>query len=1531
MDGNSPIGQDKSGKGNDFTPVNFGGSVALDSPAVSGAKPILNTTQGGTQAGVGVFGSKVGAYYAVTVASVGGGNRYHFDGVDRPNPTLIRGATYTFDQSDSTNDNHPLRFSTTSNGSHGGGSEYTDGVVTNGTPGTAGAYTKITVPHNAPDILYYYCTQHSGMGSSTSQITDETKADPYAWKNVLALPLVGSASDLSNQINVGSATKSATASGNAAASREQSNFYDGSFEFDGTTDYIQITDHNDLDTFADFTIEMWWYCTTLNSGEYLLAKGNGYMPYMIYNSGSDVLQFFSSSNGSSWDIASGASFGSSIPMLNKWNHVAVTRSGSAGRLFLNGVQTDTFTSSTTTMGGSDNVTVFADSSGGSAPIGYAQDVRIYKGVAKYTSDFIPAATSPDILPDTPSGVAGGSKLTKITDGAVSFDGTDYLTVADGSNDFTFGTGAYTVEGYLYPTTLTGNGDANPRFFCCGTPSASSNRNQLQIVLTATGQIRLDTNSSTYTSTAGDVVANRWQHIAVARDGSGNLKAFVDGRQVLTQSSVNNNITNNDGISLGIEAGVSSRFTGFMSNVRILKGTALYTSSFTPPAAPLTNITNTKLLCCQSNTSAESAAVGQKAVLLNAPLSSTPFADSSPTGATITNNGSITAVSAGTNSFNITNAASQNGSDQWFTTNNTNISFQGTWTVDIYFKLDSSASGFNALINSGYGTQTTHYMYIGLDDDEKPYIETSSSGSRTTASSALSKNVWYHGRVTQDGSTMTFYVNGISVVTKTAQTTDLSSAGTFTIGSLNNEGAGANSFHGLIGPVRIVDVNIGAPSAGGDATSSGTLSNSFGDVVSVNGDAAATNFNPFITDINAVRGQETGYCTLNPAAMKSSGGSMTNGNLNGSVPADSTHHATFAIPNSGKYYFEAQMTNSATLNFGLAAHRPNGHIYTNPNAIVYSYSGVKNVDAVTDQSYGDSWNKRDIIGCACDADAGTITFYKNGVSQGALTHQIGGLLPSFGNGGTTTEYRVNFGQKPFKFPPPDGFQPLNIDSILPETAITRPDQFVKATLYTGTGANQRIETGMKPDLIWIKSRNHATWHNLTDSVRGLNKSLFPNEADPETTETDIILSTDSTGFSLGADGNADGTNVNNKTYVAWTWRAGGNKGTFNVDDVDLGTAAAAGVSIGGQNSNAYNQTTLWRNSTTTTDIATNIGNDINSVFDGRLDTGTRAASSGQIGILQWASGTIQGKVRVYLSISSDSDITYTANGTTTTVSSVPTGWYDLGTGNIDLTEIKVYYTGSGITFLNAIMVDGKILVDSDVSSPPDLPTIAATGCSIGTKQGFSIIKYTGSGSNGTIAHGLTENPKVVLVKRSVGGNAYWEMFHSSVGKTKVLYLNVDDAATTSSSSWNNREPVSNCFHVGTSSGTNASGSTYVAYCWHDVPGLQKFGSYKGINNANGPFVDLGFRPAVVIIYNTAGSNRWTIQDSTRSTFNPSNTSLGVNISDTELGSAFDLDFLSNGFKVRNTNSGHNADAASFIYLAWAEAPTANLFGAQSNAR
>ena len=106
--------------------------------------------------------------FTVTVVSTGGGNKYVIDGVQQDTIMIGAGLTYKFDQSDSSNGNHPLRFSTTSNGTHSGGVEYTTGVTTNGVPGNAGAYTQIEVQNGAPSTLYYYCTQHSGMGGEAN-------------------------------------------------------------------------------------------------------------------------------------------------------------------------------------------------------------------------------------------------------------------------------------------------------------------------------------------------------------------------------------------------------------------------------------------------------------------------------------------------------------------------------------------------------------------------------------------------------------------------------------------------------------------------------------------------------------------------------------------------------------------------------------------------------------------------------------------------------------------------------------------------------------------------------------------------------------------------------------------------------------------------------------------------------------------------------------------------------------------------------------------------------------------------------------------------------------------------------------------------------------------------------------------------------------------------------------------------------------------------------------------------------------------
>jgi len=130
-------------------------------------------------------------------------------------------------------------------------------------------------------------------------------------------------------------------------------------------------------------------------------------------------------------------------------------------------------------------------------------------------------------------------------------------------------------------------------------------------------------------------------------------------------------------------------------------------------------------------------------------------------------------------------------------------------------------------------------------------------------------------------------------------------------------------------------------------------------------------------------------------------------------------------------------------------------------------------------------------------------------------------------------------------------------------------------------------------------------------------------------------------------------------------------------------------------------------------------------------------------------------------------------------------------------------------------------------------------------------------------------------------------------------------------------------------SNNGSENYIVYMWHDVPGLQKFGKYTGNNDSDGTYVELGFRPAVIIIKTTSGGS-WVIKDSARKPVNPNNSQLYLNTSAVDDDPYGAMDFLSNGFKSRVASQSINA-SETYIYAAWAEAPAFNLYGAQSNAR
>ena len=209
-------------------------------------------------------------------------------------------------------------------------------------------------------------------------------------------------------------------------------------------------------------------------------------------------------------------------------------------------------------------------------------------------------------------------------------------------------------------------------------------------------------------------------------------------------------------------------------------------------------------------------------------------------------------------------------------------------------------------------------------------------------------------------------------------------------------------------------------------------------------------------------------------------------------------------------------------------------------------------------------------------------------------------------------------------------------------------------------------------------------------------------------------------------------------------------------------------------------------------------------------------------------------------------------------------------------------------------------------------------------GFSIVTYTGpGGTSGTIGHGLGVAPSMIIVKNRNGITANWTVYHKSLGTLgtdRALYLNATDAETTSNSFWNNTAPTSTVFTVGNNAGTNYSVTiNYVAYCFAPIAGYSAFGIYRGNGSTDGQFVHTGFKPAYVLIKRTTSGYDWWILDSARGTINAVKGRLYANAADAESTTYPYIDFLSNGFKLRDADGGLNANGEPYIYMSFASNP------------
>ena len=220
-------------------------------------------------------------------------------------------------------------------------------------------------------------------------------------------------------------------------------------------------------------------------------------------------------------------------------------------------------------------------------------------------------------------------------------------------------------------------------------------------------------------------------------------------------------------------------------------------------------------------------------------------------------------------------------------------------------------------------------------------------------------------------------------------------------------------------------------------------------------------------------------------------------------------------------------------------------------------------------------------------------------------------------------------------------------------------------------------------------------------------------------------------------------------------------------------------------------------------------------------------------------------------------------------------------------------------------------------------------SVNTTAGFSIVSYTGTGSNATVGHGLGVAPKVLILKSRTRSDGQWTVGSDMLGWSKFLFLDATSAEQTFNL-YQNTEPTSSVFYLSGDGGVNQSSGSMIGYAFAEKKGYSKFGSYTGNGNADGPFVYTGFRPAWVLVKLSSGVDDWQILDNKRSPHNIVGGYLRPNSSSVTVDNDV-IDFTSVGFKLRTSAGSWNPSGGTFIYMAFAESPLVNSNGVPATAR
>jgi hypothetical protein len=791
--------------------------------------------------------------------------------------------------------------------------------------------------------------------------------------------------------------------------------------------------------------------------------------------------------------------------------------------------------------------------------------------------FVDSNTSPktiSILAGTPS-IQPFSPFTPTADysptvngGSGYFDGSgDYLTVPD-NVDLQFGTDEFTIEFWGYWDSLNDQYGVIRK----GTSGAGTWTLFQYPIGQLTWGIPFVSNDLT---TTGSFKAKTWNHIAVTRDSGNTLRIFINGVVAGSLSSYTKSLGTaaaDIGIGISHQASASNGFIGYMSDLRIVKGAAVYTSAFTPPTAPLTNVVPS----------------GTTELLLN-------FTNAGIVDATGSNN--LETVGNAQVSTSVTKWGSSvafDGTGDYLFVRPTpdNQLGSGDFTVEGWFYANSPVPQYGYKMYSQTGSGTNFFVITAGEAGGANTNVVSVIIDNTVISSTatFTTGTWNHFAVVRSSGSVKVYLNGSggSATTKTTNIFNL----TYNIGIGSNTTNSSEQFNGYIEDLRITKGyarytgNFTVPDAPfaygtSDINYKQWTPNNFyvgpGSTPAEKAgiDSLVDTPTPYGTDTGAGGEVRGNYCTLNPLAA---GGTVSNGNLKGSSSTNTVMYSTLGLTGQ-KFYWEVTLDGSNTQQVGIADFSKTNTTNSAPgdagrNGYIYLTTGFVYNNGTAILSGLSSSTTNDVIGVAYDATENKLWVRKNngswfgggdaasGTTPTATTTTGITYCPVLGAGGGTDAVNAscNFGQRPFAYTAPSGFKAL-VTTNLPEPTVVQGDDYFNTVLYTGNGSTQSITgVGFQPDLVWIKKRTTGTANtatNVFDAVRGAGKPLFTSSTSAELTGRLTAFGSD--GFTVDSD---NAVNDNSQPLVAWNWKANG-AGSSNTDGTIPSTVSAnttAGISI-----------------------------------------------------------------------------------------------------------------------------------------------------------------------------------------------------------------------------------------------------------------------------------------------------------------------------------------------------------------------------------